>query len=73
MFNFHIKSIFLMMYHHIIAWLFHQKSGIAVAGTSGKTTVTGLIGHIFHHNQLDPTVINGGIMENYVIPIPEEI
>lgn len=39
-----------------------KHSGIAVAGTSGKTTVVGMIGCILH----DITVINGGIIKNYI-------
>ncbi len=52
----------------ILAWLFNQGEGIAVGGTSGKTTVTGMIGHILHQNNYKPTVINGGIMLNAVHP-----
>lgn len=52
----------------ILAWLFNQGEGIAVGGTSGKTTVTGMIGHILHQNKHNPTVINGGIMLNAVNP-----
>ena len=52
----------------ILAWLFNQGEGIAVGGTSGKTTVTGMIGHILHYNKRNPTVINGGIMLNAVNP-----
>jgi len=33
---------------------------IAVAGTSGKTTVTGMIGWILEQAGRDPTVVNGG-------------
>lgn len=33
---------------------------IAVAGTAGKTTVTGLLGFLLEHAGLDPLVINGG-------------
>ena len=52
----------------ILAWLFNQGEGIAVGGTSGKTTVTGMVGHILHQNKLNPTVINGGIMLNAINP-----
>lgn len=52
----------------ILAWLFNQGEGIAVGGTSGKTTVTGMIGHILHQTKRNPTVINGGIMLNAVDP-----
>jgi UDP-N-acetylmuramate--alanine ligase len=52
----------------ILAWLFNQGEGIAIGGTSGKTTVTGMIGHVLHQTKRNPTVINGGIMLNAVDP-----
>jgi UDP-N-acetylmuramate--alanine ligase len=42
--------------------------GIAVGGTSGKSTVTGMIGWIFHALGLDPTVMNGAVMKNFISP-----
>jgi len=48
----------------ILADLFNRTRGIAVAGTSGKTTVTGMIGHILHATGHSPTVVNGGVMRN---------
>ena len=44
-----------------------QKS-IAVGGTSGKSTVTGMIGWILHSLHLQPTVMNGAVMKNFVSP-----
>jgi UDP-N-acetylmuramate--alanine ligase len=41
---------------------------IAVAGTSGKSTVTGMIGWILHAAGRDPTVMNGAVMKNFVGP-----
>src|SRR3546814_5597709 len=35
---------------------------IGVAGTSGKSTVTGMIGWILHETGRDPTVMNGAVM-----------
>ena len=49
----------------LLAEFFHEHNGIAVGGTSGKTTTTGMIGHILRENGLDPNVINGGVMLNY--------
>ena len=49
----------------ILADFLHEHNGIAVGGTSGKTTVTGMIGHILKTAGVDPDVINGGIMLNY--------
>jgi UDP-N-acetylmuramate--alanine ligase len=42
--------------------------GIAVGGTSGKSTVTGMIGWIFHALGRDPTVMNGAVMKNFMTP-----
>lgn len=39
---------------------------IGVAGTSGKSTVTGMIGWILHACGRDPTVMNGAVMKNFV-------
>ncbi|HYD12382.1 MAG TPA: Mur ligase family protein [Allosphingosinicella sp.] len=41
---------------------------IAVGGTSGKSTVTGMIGWILHAAGRDPTVMNGAVMKNFVSP-----
>ena len=38
---------------------------IAVGGTSGKSTVTGMIGWIMDQAGRDPTIMNGAIMKNY--------
>ena len=52
----------------VLADLFHRGTGIAVGGTSGKSTVTGMIGHILNRTRRDPTVINGGMMRDAVQP-----
>ena len=39
--------------------------GIAVGGTSGKSTVTGMIGWILHACGRDPTIMNGAVMKNF--------
>lgn len=41
---------------------------IGVAGTSGKSTVTGMIAWILHSLGRDPTVMNGAVMKNFVRP-----
>ncbi|NBC89153.1 MAG: UDP-N-acetylmuramate--alanine ligase, partial [Alphaproteobacteria bacterium] len=38
---------------------------VAVAGTSGKSTVTGMIAWILHEGRNDPTVMNGAVMKNF--------
>src|SRR5690606_14697518 len=37
----------------------------AVAGTHGKTTTTGILGHILYQSGVDVTAFVGGIVENY--------
>ncbi len=39
---------------------------IAVGGTSGKSTVTGMIGWIMHACGRSPSVMNGAVMKNFV-------
>tara|TARA_Y100001970_G_scaffold248318_1_gene317785 strand:+ start:10351 stop:11748 length:1398 start_codon:yes stop_codon:yes gene_type:complete len=38
---------------------------IVVAGSHGKTTTTSLISNIFTHANIDPTVINGGVLNSF--------
>jgi len=45
--------------------LMRLKWGIAVGGTHGKTTTTSLVAAMLDAAQLDPTVINGGIINAY--------
>ena len=49
----------------ILAEFFNASNGIAVGGTSGKTTVTAMTAHILKQAGIDPNVVNGGIMLNY--------
>lgn len=50
----------------LLAELFNAAPvGIAVGGTSGKSTVTGMIGWILDQAGRDPTIMNGAIMKNY--------
>ena len=41
---------------------------VAVGGTSGKSTVTGMIGWVLHALHRQPTVMNGAVMKNFVSP-----
>jgi UDP-N-acetylmuramate--alanine ligase len=53
----------------LLARLFNAAAlPIAVGGTSGKSTVTGMIGWILHAAGRDPTVMNGAVMKNFVSP-----
>lgn len=49
----------------MLAELMRLKFSIAVAGTHGKTTTTSLVGNMLDVADLDPTVINGGIINAY--------
>lgn len=39
---------------------------VAIGGTSGKSTVTGMIGWILREDGRDPTIMNGAVMKNFV-------
>ncbi len=53
----------------LLARLFNASpQGIAVGGTSGKSTVTGMIGWIMDQAGRDPTIMNGAVMKNYATP-----
>src|SRR3954471_1362238 len=45
--------------------LMRLKWSIAVAGTHGKTTTTSMVGAMLDAANLDPTIINGGIINAY--------
>ena len=50
----------------LLAELFNAAPvSIAVGGTSGKSTVTGMIGWILDQAGRDPTIMNGAVMKNY--------
>ncbi|MXO89548.1 UDP-N-acetylmuramate--L-alanine ligase [Pontixanthobacter aquaemixtae] len=49
----------------MLAELMRLKSTVAVAGTHGKTTTTSMIAALLDAGKVDPTVINGGIIEQY--------
>lgn len=49
----------------ILALLMEESYGIAISGTHGKTTTTALMGWILEAANLDPTIINGGVMNNW--------
>jgi UDP-N-acetylmuramate--alanine ligase len=49
----------------MLAELMRLKSCVAIAGTHGKTTTTSLVACLLDAGGLDPTVINGGIINAY--------
>ncbi len=49
----------------MLAELMRLRWSIAIGGTHGKTTTTSLVAAVLEAAHLDPTVINGGIIEAY--------
>ena len=50
------------MLAHIVSLL---NRNIVVAGSHGKTTTTSLVSAIFSKTKLDPTIINGGVLNSF--------
>ena len=50
------------MLAHVVSLL---KRNVVVAGSHGKTTTTSLISGIFSKAKLDPTIINGGVLNSF--------
>jgi len=56
------KSIPVVRRAEMLAELMRLKWTVAVGGTHGKTTTTTMIAALLEGGDLDPTVINGGII-----------
>src|SRR5688572_41327 len=54
----------------MLAELMRMQKTVAVAGTHGKTTTTSMTAALLDGGNLDPTVINGGIINRYVTNTP---
>ncbi len=53
----------------LLATLFNAApESLAIGGTSGKSTVTGMAGWIMHQAGRDPTIMNGAVMKNFIAP-----
>jgi len=53
----------------LLAEMFNAATlGIGVAGTSGKSTTTGMLGWILHRTGRQPTIMNGAVMKNFITP-----
>jgi UDP-N-acetylmuramate--alanine ligase len=59
------KNIPVVSRAEMLAELMRMKSNVSVAGTHGKTTTTTMIAALLDSGGLDPTVINGGIINAY--------
>jgi UDP-N-acetylmuramate--alanine ligase len=58
------KNIPLIKRGAMLAELMRGYKGIAVSGTHGKTTTTGMLSHVLMQTQLDPTIAMGGILRD---------
>jgi UDP-N-acetylmuramate--alanine ligase len=58
------QSIPVMHRREMLGELMAGQTGIAIAGTHGKTTTTALMAHTLIAAGLDPTYIIGGVMQN---------
>ncbi len=61
----YIKKIPVLSRADMLSELMKNKKSIAIAGSHGKTTTTSLVGNIFNEAGLDPTIINGGIINSF--------
>ena len=49
----------------MLAHIVSLTKNIVVAGSHGKTTTTSLVASIFSKTKLDPTIINGGVLNSF--------
>jgi UDP-N-acetylmuramate--alanine ligase len=59
------RDIPVLKRSEMLAEVTRLKTTIAIAGTHGKTTTTSFTATLLEHGKLDPTVINGGILNAY--------
>ena len=59
------KRIPVVRRAEMLAELMRLKNTVAVAGTHGKTTTTSMVASLLDAGGVDPTVINGGIINSY--------
>ena len=60
-----LLSLPVTLRSEFLARMFNQTDGIAVAGSSGKSTITAMAASVMDAGGLDPTVINGAVMPEY--------
>ena len=59
------KGLPIIRRAEMLAELMRLYATVSVTGTHGKTTTTSLIAHVFDAAGLDPTVITGGIINDW--------
>jgi UDP-N-acetylmuramate--alanine ligase len=60
----HHRNIQVIRRSDLLATVMNAGTGVAIAGTHGKTTTTALVGHILVRAGCDPTILVGGISQN---------
>ena len=58
------RKILIIKRGEMLASMVSLMKNIVVAGSHGKTTTTSLIASIFQETKIDPTIINGGIINS---------
>lgn len=59
------KNIPIITRANLLAQIMADKKGITIAGTHGKTSTTAMVSLILEIADLDPTVINGGVIHYF--------
>ena len=59
------KNIPVVRRAEMLAEIMRMRYGIAISGTHGKTTTTSLTGFLLREANLNPTIIVGGIVDNF--------
>jgi UDP-N-acetylmuramate--alanine ligase len=59
------KNIPVIKRSAMLGYLVKERKGICISGTHGKTSTTAIVGEVLEAGGLDPTIINGGIINNY--------
>jgi len=59
------KNIPIIHRSEMLSEIIRNQLTISISGTHGKTTTTGLLGWLFHCANLEPTIINGGYMNQF--------
>ena len=60
-----IKNLPIYKRGEMLGHIASLTKNIAVAGSHGKTTTTSLIASIFSKTKIDPTIINGGVLNSF--------
>ena len=59
------RSLPIVRRAEMLAELMRFRNSVAIGGTHGKTTTTSMVATLLDAGELDPTVINGGIINAY--------